>query len=80
MANNRALQDTLHRIDGQGYGTYREIRGTHQFEDFRLAIDKVQVDPYAPPSLMRVVLELDVVDLPSELIDDAAGRTQPVTS
>lgn len=75
MANNRALQDTLHRIDGQGYGTYREIRGTHQFEDFRLAIDKVQVDPYAPPSLMRVVLEPDVVDLPSELIDDAAGRT-----
>ncbi|GAA4837760.1 ABC-ATPase domain-containing protein [Garicola koreensis] len=75
MANNRALQDTLHRIDGQGYGTYREIRGTHQFEDFRLSVDKVQVDPYAPPSLMRVILEPGVVGLPAELIDDAAGRT-----
>ena len=75
MANHSALQETLHRLDGQGYRGYREIQGTHQSTDFRLAVDKVQVDPYAPPSLMRVILEPGVVDLPAELIDDAAGRT-----
>ena len=75
MTKDRLLQDTLHRIDGQGYGTYREIRGTHQLDDFQLAVDKVQVDPYAPPSLMRVVLPPEVVDLPAELISDPSGRT-----
>lgn len=75
MAKHTALRETLHRIDGQGYGTYREIRGTHQFGDFQLAVDKVQVDPYAPASLMRVVLEPEVVDLPPDLTSDLSGRT-----
>lgn len=74
MAKHTALRETLHRIDGQGYGTYREIRGTHQFDDFQLSVDKVQVDPYAPPSLMRVVLKPGVVALPEHLIADAEGR------
>lgn len=68
------LTQILQQIDGQGYGTYRRVRGTHAFEDFQLAIDKVQVDPYAPPSLMRVIVKSDVVDLPAHLIDDADGR------
>lgn len=75
MAKHTALRETLHRIDGQGYGTYREIRGTHQFDDFQLAVDKVQVDPYAPASLMRVILPPDVVDLPPHLVSDPSGRT-----
>lgn len=68
------LRDTLHQIDGQGYGTYRQIRGSHRLDEFQLSIDKVQVDPYAPASLMRVILPIGVVDLPNELIDDPAGR------
>lgn len=68
------LRDSLHQIDGKGYGTYRQIRGTHQVGEFQLSIDKVQVDPYAPASLMRVILPSGVVDLPNELVDDAAGR------
>src|SRR5699024_4928302 len=68
------LTQILQQIDGQGYGTYRRVRGTHAFEDFQLAIDKVQVDPYAPPSLMRVIVKSDVVDLPAHLIDDVVGR------
>lgn len=69
-----SLRDTLHQIDGQGYGTYRQIRGSHRFDEFQLSVDKVQVDPYAPASLMRVILPREVVDLPTELIDDPAGR------
>lgn len=68
------LRDSLHQIDGKGYGTYRQIRGIHQIGQFQLSIDKVQVDPYAPASLMRVILPSEVVDLPNELIDDPAGR------
>lgn len=74
MQNHAKLRDSLHRIDGQGYGTYRQVRGTHQFDDFQLAVDKVQADPFAPPSLMRVILQPEVVDLPSVLTDDVAGR------
>lgn len=68
------IRDTLHQIDGQGYGTYRQIRGIHRLDEFQLSVDKVQVDPYAPASLMRVILPSGVVDLPNELIDDPAGR------
>lgn len=68
------IRDTLYQIDGQGYGTYRQIRGIHRLDEFQLSVDKVQVDPYAPASLMRVILPSGVVDLPNELIDDPAGR------
>lgn len=74
MQTAKQLRQTLHRIDGQGYGTYRQLRGVYDLDDFQLFIDKVQVDPYAPPSLIRVVLHPEVVELPQHLLDDHAGR------
>ena len=48
------LESTLERIDRKGYGAYKDLRGSYGFEDFDLFIDKVQRDPFAPPSLIRV--------------------------
>ena len=53
------LRSLLHRIDGAGYGSYKKLGGTHQLtEQLELSIDRVQADPYAPPSLIQIRLPL----------------------
>ena len=48
------LRATLDRIDRKGYGAYKDLSGTHDLGGFTLFIDRVQRDPFAPPSLIRV--------------------------
>jgi predicted ABC-class ATPase len=48
------LGATLDRIDRKGYGAYRDLSGSHDFGSFTLFVDRVQRDPFAPPSLIRV--------------------------
>jgi predicted ABC-class ATPase len=48
------LQSTLDRIDRKGYGAYKDLQGSYDLEDFTFFIDRVQRDPFAPPSLVRV--------------------------
>lgn len=50
----RRLGATLDRIDRRGYGAYKDLAGSFEFDDFALSIDRVQRDPFAPPSLVRV--------------------------
>jgi predicted ABC-class ATPase len=48
------LRSTLDRIDRKGYGAYKDLQGTYDLGTFSLSIDRVQRDPFAPPSLIRV--------------------------
>ena len=48
------LRSTLDRIDRKGYGAYKDLFGPHDFGSFTLFVDRVQRDPFAPPSLIRV--------------------------
>src|SRR5919112_1563586 len=48
------LRSTLDRIDRKGYGAYKDLSGSHDFGSFTLFIDRVQRDPFAPPSLIRI--------------------------
>ena len=50
----RRLRTTLDRIDRKGYGAYKDLAGSFEFDGFTLFIDRVQRDPFAPPSLIRV--------------------------
>lgn len=50
----RRLEATLDRIDRKGYGAYKDLSGTYDMGSFSLSIDRVQRDPFAPPSLIRV--------------------------
>ena len=50
----RRLGSALDRIDRKGYGAYKDISGSFEFDDFTLFVDNVQRDPFAPPSLIRV--------------------------
>ncbi len=48
------LNSILDRIDRKGYGAYKDLRGTYALPGFTLYIDRLQRDPFAPPSLFRV--------------------------
>lgn len=67
------LTRILESIDGRGYGSYKQLKGSYDLGACRLIIDHVQVDPFAPPSLMRLVIDRDTADLPDDLLTDRPG-------
>src|SRR5918996_4174860 len=56
------LGATLDRIDRRGYGAYKDLSGSHDFGLFGLFIDRVQRDPFAPPSLIRIRTKENLFD------------------
>ena len=48
------LRSALERIDHKGYGAYKDLQGSYDLREFDLFVDRVQRDPFAPPSLVRV--------------------------
>src|SRR5215204_2443282 len=58
----RRLSSTLDRIDRRGYGAYKDLSGSHDFGPFVLFVDRVQRDPFAPPSLIRIRTKVNPFD------------------
>ena len=46
MKQSKDLERLLKSLDGQKYGAYKRTKGIYQFDQFRLAIDHVQVEPF----------------------------------
>lgn len=75
MAKTRQdLAATLSRIDSRGYKAYEEIRGEYVFPGFRLFIDHVQADPFAPPSRFRIRVPQEIAKFPSRYLESAIRR------
>ena len=74
MKSAQALEHTLKSLDGQKYGAYKRTKGMYEFDQFRLAIDHVQVDPFAPPSKMRVIMDRNTTGIPDGLLNDKYKR------
>ncbi len=51
--------DVFERIDGKGYSRYKELRGKIFRKDgMEIVVTRVQPDPFAPPSTVRISLPL----------------------
>lgn len=74
MARPEKLFRILDSIDGQGYGTYKEILGRYDFGEYIVFIDHVQADPFAAPSRVRINVPAGVAGFPSHLFADEPGR------
>ncbi len=68
MRSSRELTVELQAIDGTGYGAYKGIAGSYDFDDFRFHIDYVQGDPFASPSRLRAEFAPNIAQLPSDLL------------
>ncbi|HPG26434.1 MAG TPA: ABC-ATPase domain-containing protein, partial [Myxococcota bacterium] len=62
------LAACLERLDGRGYKAYRDIEGGWRFAELELFVDRVQADPFAAPSKLRVRVPLDVARLPDHAL------------
>ena len=62
MSDEARLISALNRIDGRSYPAYKTLAGDWDLGGLRLAFDRVQGDPFAAPSRVRVTVQsqLDV--------------------
>ncbi|MBB4932577.1 putative ABC-class ATPase [Lipingzhangella halophila] len=58
------LSAELRRMSGSSYGRYKSLKGEWDFGDFTLSIDRVQSDPFAPPSRISVRVPAAVAAMP----------------
>ena len=69
-----ALRQILQGIDDYSYGTYGKIQGTYSCGSFDLLIDHVQKDPFAPPTLVRILIPLNVSGFSPDLYANTSRR------
>ena len=67
MSDRQSLNSLLLKLDNASYKAYKDLKGTYQFEDFTLIIDRVQGDPFAAPSQVRVIVPQTVAKFPPQL-------------
>ncbi len=74
MGTSSQLYSRLHSLDGKSYSALKQLAGTWQFQGFDLHIDKVQPDPYASASRIRITLPVTATEVPQEFLQDTADR------
>lgn len=72
--SDQDLIDRFHEIDGRNYGQYKSVVGDYDYGDFTLHIDRVQSDPYAPPSQLRATASPVKMGIPEDLLDTREKR------
>ncbi|MBB6480870.1 ABC-ATPase domain-containing protein [Spirochaeta isovalerica] len=69
MKNNDSIRSFLAGINGRDYGAYQSLIGEYDFGDFRLIIERIPKDPYAPSftGLYRAVFNKSYTYIPPGL-------------
>ena len=67
MTTQATLHQFLRQIDRQSYRDYKDLGRRYEFPGFALLIDRVQGDPFAAPSQMRVKIPQSQAGFPSDL-------------
>eukprot|EP00403_Amphidinium_massartii_P031225 CAMPEP_0178388602 /NCGR_PEP_ID=MMETSP0689_2-20121128/9680_1 /TAXON_ID=160604 /ORGANISM="Amphidinium massartii, Strain CS-259" /LENGTH=626 /DNA_ID=CAMNT_0020009015 /DNA_START=116 /DNA_END=1992 /DNA_ORIENTATION=- len=72
------LQKTLQQMEGGGYPSYKDLMGApwdmENCSGAQVFFDRVQGDPYAPPSWVRVRVPARSANFPAEYVTDSAVR------
>ena len=74
MKTKSDLQATLRRIDRRGYKAYKDIAGAYDLGVCNLYIDRVQGDPFAAPSLVRLRVPHSAARFPAHLFSNRVRR------
>ena len=74
QGDTTALTSSLHRMDGASYGRYKSLTGRWAMDGFTLEVRRIQADPFAPPSRIRVEVPAATAAFPAELHDDDVRR------
>ncbi|RZT86469.1 putative ABC-class ATPase [Pseudonocardia sediminis] len=74
QGDTRALASSLHGMDGASYGRYKSLTGRWTMDGFTLEVRRIQADPFAPPSRIRVDVPASTAGFPAELHDSDVRR------
>ena len=74
MKTEADLRKSLKAIDHKSYSLYKSLAGEYQFAKFVLCIDKVQGDPFAAPSRLRVKIPKAVHGFSESLYDETCKK------
>jgi len=69
MKHISELKKILNRIHGKGYKAYNDIKGVYSLTNYSIIVDRVQGDPFASPSNIRIVINRKLLSYPEEIID-----------
>lgn len=72
--NDAEFIEALHRLDGRNYGSYKSLLGAWNYGPFTVELDRVQSDPYAPPSAVRITASPTELRIPEDCLHTAAQR------
>lgn len=68
------LEQRLRLIDRKGYPAYKDLAGEYDFPGYTLFLDRVQGDPFAAPSLLRVRVPQRLAAFPRQLFSSPVRR------
>lgn len=74
MDDAAALRDLLASIDGRGYGAWKRLLGTWSIDRMGLEVERVQADPFAPPTRLALRCPPELLGLPAELVATPVRR------
>ncbi len=74
MKNHENLYSKLLQLDNCSYKAYRDIEGSYQFPNFNLIVDRVQGDPFAAPSKLRIKIPQNVAGFPSQIYQSLSRK------
>ncbi|MFD1102883.1 P-loop domain-containing protein, partial [Schaalia naturae] len=72
--SDQDLLRDLRRLDGRNYGAYKSVLGDWDYGDFTLSVDRIQSDPYAPPSSLRALTTPAAMGLPEDCLSSGDQR------
>lgn len=68
------LISSLNRLDGRPYGSYKSLLGDWNYGEFTLSFDRVQSDPYAPPTALRCLFNISQAGIPEQAVATKEAR------
>lgn len=74
MKHASDLRKQLFSMDGKSYALYKELRGAYRFDTYILSLDRIQGDPFAPPSALSLRIPFQDTGIPSEYLKTKTRR------
>ena len=75
MSTHIELKKLLTSIDGKGYPAYKTLKGYYDFGSYILFFDRIQSDPFASPSKIRIAVSHKDSEFPEDIINSEYKKT-----
>ncbi len=71
-----SVKSQLERLNGRDYAAYQSLKGAYSYRRFRLHVDRIPKDPYAPPNtgVFRASVSRTDAGFPDEYFSSRTGR------